>query len=985
MKTGMNNKHHISLLLICLLFGAPSLFAQTAITSYEPNMLYIKYNEQGKQLAKSSYSSGQSEIRILNQTPILNGLPGLKTGKRLSSNSNKELSELTRIYKAELAGIEDMEKAAKIIGDQPSVAYAEPVYRHQIFLEPNDPLLSRDGQAYLSAINAPQAWDITTGSGEVVIGIIDTGSQLDHPDLASQIWQNPGETGTDEQGNSKAKNGIDDDNNGFVDDLNGWDFADDDNNTNPGSSGHGTHVAGIAAAETDNAEGVASLGFNTRFIPVKVTIDAGGSVQFGFEAMLYAANLGVDIINASWGSTRFSQFGRDVVQAVTEMGTLVISAAGNSNNDRVFFPAGYPEVIAVAAGTNDREKAGFSSFGSFVDVTAPGNMILSSVLPENEGLYAISSGTSMSAPVVAAQAALIKAANSDIDVDQMRAQIIANTSSINVPNGSAFNEFELGSGFVQADQAIGNQASSIEIYESVFHDSTGNNNGVFEQGEIITAQLKLKNYGVDLTNADVTITSLAPETFPLSSGSSSQSISVNSQNHSATFDLSPIEFEITSKAEIDQKVLVQITYSYPDGTETSEVITTTLLPSFATLAANTIEVSVDGKGHIGYTNFPANSKGAPFVIRQFSTTDDITGVPLLREGGLLFGDASENSGSSFAVSSAIRSADPNIAEDDFAIREALTADEIDDNGSQRSSVVFTDIDAGTETYNMIIRNRSFQFNEEGHDQYALFQYEFENRDPDRDFNNFRAGLFFDFDLPFAEAGNDTAWYDAKQDLIISQNRPDAEGDTLLIGAALAEGIGTPWIIDNARTDDFFFGIDDGFTEEEKWRSLSVGKLNEGSRSLQAGPGNLSFVIGSKEISLMRRTSRRLNFVVAYGFTRSELLTQIDNARDRIAETVVSREDEEIIERPGKFRITSVYPNPFNPTTTISYQLPQAQTIELSLYNILGRRVKSLFQGRQVAGTHELSINASALSSGVYILQLRGEQNLLSRKKITLVK
>jgi len=977
----MNHKYLFSSLLLCLCFFTSSLSAQT--NSYEPNMLYIKYRDQGNRLSKTSFSSGQSEFRILNQTPVLNALPTLKSASRTAES--RALPELSKVFKARLSGSGDMEQAAKIITNQSSVAYAEPIYRHQLFLEPNDPLLSDDGQAYLEAVNAPQAWDITTGSSEVVIGIIDTGTQLDHPDLASQIWQNPGETGTDAQGNSKSDNGIDDDNNGFVDDVNGWDFVGDDPGTNPGSSSHGTHVTGIAAAATDNSEGVASLGFNTRFIPIKVTNDAGGPIRFGFEAMLYAADLGVDIINASWGSTQFSQFGQDVVETVTEMGTLVISAAGNSNNDRTFFPAGYPEVIAVAAATSGQEKADFSSFGPFVDVSAPGNMILSSVLPENGGPYAPSSGTSMAAPVVAAQAALVKAVHPGIDPDQLRAQIIANTSPMNIPFESEFSEFELGSGFVQADQAIGNQASSIEIFASAFHDSSGNNNGVFEQGEIITAQLNLKNYGVDLAGADVTITSLAPETFPLSDGSSSQTISINSLAHSSSLNLSPVDFQVTSKAEIDQKVLVRLTYSYPDGTETNEVISTTLLPSFATLAANTIEVSVDGGGHIGFTNFPENSKGAPFIIRQFSTTDQVTGVPLLREGGLLFGNASENTGSSFAVSSAIRSADPNSAEQDFAIREPVTVETIDDAGSQRSSVVFTDIDAGAETYNMIVRNRSFQFNEEGHEQYSLFQYEFENRDPNRDYNSFRAGLFFDFDLPFTEAANDTAWYDASRDLIIAQNKTNPEDETLFIGATVAEGIGTPWIIDNARTDEFFFGIDDGFTEEEKWRSLSVGELSEGSRSLRAGPGNLSFVVGSNELSIQRETSRQLNFIIAYGFERSEMLAQINNARERINQTIVSREDEEFIEQPREFRIKSVYPNPFNPSTTISYQLSQAQTIELTIYDILGRKVKSLFQGRQTVGVHELSIDASSLSSGVYILQLRGEKNLMSRRKITLVK
>jgi len=969
-----------TLLVVSLLSTALRAGAQS---SYEAGMLYIKYAKNALIQSKSTFSNPHITLQINEHKAVL---PDFKLLKSTNNHIKKlQNSDLKRIYRVHVSGTDDMELAGRLLSQDETIEYAEPIYYHQLFLTPNDPLFSENGQAYLQAINANTAWDITTGDSTVRIGIIDTGTRLNHLDLVTNRWRNPGETGLDANGNNRATNNIDDDGNGFVDDADGWDFAEDDNNPDAGSSSHGTHVTGIAAAVTDNAEGVASLGFNTQFLPIKVTNDAGGPIQFGFEAMLYASGLGIDVINASWGSTQFSQFGRDVVEAVTNSGTLIVAAAGNENDDQIFFPAGYPEVIAVAASTVNREKAIFSSFGSFVDISAPGNNILSTVLPENGGLYALSSGTSMATPVISAMAALIKAHNPNIDVDHIRARIIAAAQPMNVPSGADFHPLELGNGFLLANNALGADAASLEVFETAFDDSAGNNNGVFETGDIINANIRLKNYGISLSSAMVEITSLSAESFPFADGSVAKEINLSETDHSELLSLPTLQFQITSQAEIDQKVLLQLTYRYPDGTETAEVITTTLLPSFTTLSANTIELSIDGKGHIGFSNFPENTKGSSFIIRRFSTTETLLNVPLLREGGVMFGDASENGNNSFAVSNGVRNANPNDVDDDFLIREPIIIETIDELDSQRSSVIFTDLNAGSETYNIIIRNETFVFNETGHDKYALLQYTFDNQDSQRDYNNFRAGLFLDFDLPFTEAANDTAWYDEANDIIIMQNKTNPSGDTLFIGTTIAEGIGTPWIIDNARTDAFFFGIDDGFTEEEKWRSLSVGQLSEGSRSLLAGPGNLSFVMGSQNLTLPRDQTVVQNFILAYAFDRDELLTQINNGRNRVEETVVSREDENLIERPEDFKIQSIFPNPFNPITTISFQIPTAQNIQLELYNILGRKVQTLMTGRLSAGIHTQSIDASSLASGIYIVLLRGEQNFISRQKITLIK
>ena len=964
--------------LLFALFSISHLIAQTS--DYLPGALYIQYEKHHPHaLGKLADPS----LQVVSQTPILPA----RFRKRLAKRTG-ESAPITRIYRVALADrTGDMEQAARKLADQPGVAWAEPVWDHHLFLRPNDPLFGDGSQQYLDLINAPAAWDVSTGSDTVVVAIIDTGILLDHPDLVNKIWFNPGETGIDDDGNDKARNGIDDDGNGLVDDYTGWDFFDDDNDPNPGpTSNHGTHVTGIAAAESNNSTGVASLGYNTSFYPIKVSPDDGSSLRFGYEAMLYAAALGVDVINASWGSPRFSRTGREVVRTVTESGTLIVAAAGNDNDDQIIYPAGYPEVISVAAGNLSSEKADFSSFGSFVDVSAPGDEIFSTLATDPS--YGLSSGTSMASPLVAAQAALIRAANPAFDIDQIRAQIVATTTPMNISSGAAYTEFELGSGLIDASSAVGDAVYDLEIFRAAFHDSTSNNNDIFERGEVIAVDLIFKNYGLGANDVTVQLTPLDPEVLQFEDGSSSSTLTTGSVAHSEKLARRRVRLLVTPKAEIDQKVQLRLTYNYPDGTSTSEVVSTNVLPSLVAFRANTIAFSVDGEGHIGFANYPEFTKGIPFVIQQNTTQrEQFLGIGLLLEGGLLFGSASENRDGSFAISSSIRSGNPSQADQDFAVREPITQEQIDEAGSLKSTVVFTDIDAGTESYNVIVRNETFAFNEVGHEQYALFAYDFENRDGSRDYNEFRAGLFYDFNLPFGEAENDTAYYDAERDLLVMQSSPDGvDGDTLFIGATVIGGIGTPWIIENGANGSIDFGIDNGFTEEEKWQALSGGIRSETAPSMVNGPGDLSFVISPPALNLPRGSRERVIFAVGYGFTRAELFTQIENARQRSSERIVSIEEPVAPNNtPTGFAITGIYPNPFNPTTTIQFSVEQPQRVDIELFDITGRAIRTITSGRFTSGSHAVRLDGSRLSSGVYLVRISGQDGSRAYRKVTLVK
>jgi subtilisin family serine protease len=313
------------------------------------------------------------------------------------------------------AGQRDLIAAA--LARDPRVRYAEPNVRFHAFAEPDDPSypelwgLENTGQAVngLSGtpdadIDAPEAWSVSTGSAGVTVGVIDTGVDYTHPDLAANIWVNPGESCA-----GCRTDGIDNDGNGYVDDWHGWDFKNDDNNPFD-DHGHGTHVAGTIGALGDNGTGVVGVNWTVRIMPLKfLGADGSGDAADAIRALNYATAMGAKVTNNSWGGDGYSQALADAIAQADAHGSLFIAAAGNSftNTDTSpNYPSGYdlPNVVAVAATDQRDARAWFSNYGRrTVDLGAPGANILST---QPGASYQYLDGTSMAAPHVAGAAAL---------------------------------------------------------------------------------------------------------------------------------------------------------------------------------------------------------------------------------------------------------------------------------------------------------------------------------------------------------------------------------------------------------------------------------------------------------------------------------------------------------------------------------------------------------------------------------------------------
>lgn len=414
------------------------------------------------------------------------------------SNSRWEIAPGLREVK--LAPGQELEQALDAFENDPNVLYVEPDYRVRLnaFI-PNDPGFASDqwalhntGQIYGLPgfdIRAPDAWDVTLGSPSVVVAVIDTGIDYTHPDLAPNMWTNPDEI---------PDNDLDDDGNGYIDDIYGYDFVNNDSDPMDDYF-HGTHVAGSIAAVADNEIGIAGVAPHTRLMALKFLDETGSGVTSNaISALNYAVKNGASISNNSWGGGPFSQAFLTAIQKASAANHIFVASAGNyaNNNDaEPFYPASYnvPNVISVAATDAGDHIAYFSNYGrTSVDVGAPGVDIYST-LPTHmtEGMaaqglfenYGSLNGTSMAAPHVAGVLALLRATDPSLTPAQAIAQIKAKVDRV-----PSLTTTTVSGGRVNAAAALGVVPSDTKPPTVVSSDPSGVTSGIVDHVQLVFSE-----------------------------------------------------------------------------------------------------------------------------------------------------------------------------------------------------------------------------------------------------------------------------------------------------------------------------------------------------------------------------------------------------------------------------------------------------------------------------------------------------------------
>ncbi|MEX1188595.1 MAG: S8 family serine peptidase, partial [Bacteroidia bacterium] len=334
--------NRVFFLIAFLACAVSSGVAQNFSENYFDGQIYFKIKSQVKLPAKyQSDEADLSDFNFINKVKEEFEITRLRASFYFSNN--EDFRKTFRVY------FNDEEKVEAFIDylkSQPEVEYAEKVPLHRKSLTPDDlgnNNTGSTGQWSLYKIRAQQAWDISLGSSVIKVAVVDDAVQTTHPDLNNVC-------------------------------IAGRDVADNDNDPNPPTNvyDHGTHVAGIVGAETDNGTGIASIGFGISIIPVKSTNDPE-FITDGYEGVVWSIDNGADVINMSWGGSGGSQTGQNIMNSGNNAGVVLVAAAGNDDVSTTFFPAGFNHVISVASTSSSDAKSSFSNYGTWIDISAPGS------------------------------------------------------------------------------------------------------------------------------------------------------------------------------------------------------------------------------------------------------------------------------------------------------------------------------------------------------------------------------------------------------------------------------------------------------------------------------------------------------------------------------------------------------------------------------------------------------------------------------------
>ena len=637
-------------------------------------------------LNRGRLSVGLEELDLyFNEKNILSIEPWIKSASEEDRDGDVYLNRIYRVY-LNGSSVNNPEEAINSISQLESTLYAEREYIRRPFYEPNDP--SFDNQCSISAIKADLAWDYWNipnempGSKNILLASVDTGVDYTHPDLLDNIWINQGEipdwvyeapetnldnddfisaneiasfmlTQSDFNGDgfinirdalyegSPFIDGIDNDGNGYKDDLLGWDASgengESDNDPFPkqgsgiyydGGWAHGTHVAGILGATTDNNEGMSSTVFNGSILSIKASRENGSDlneplINDGYSAITYAAKAGYysnskTIINCSWGGDGFNSSEQSVVNnAVNMYGAIVVAAAGNGDEDgwsemyEAHYPASYDGVVSVCAVNCSGIWGNWATYHPTVDLAAPGDAVYSTVI---DGAYQTWDGSSMASPNAASAMGLLWSyypdwTNNDI-VEQIA--ISADSTIYSLSGNDAYEDCKgeegsycLGAGMVDVNKAIGQGFSpNIETGDYEFIEIVGDGDGIINPGETGYLRFKLKNVrgwadalnvGASLSSSDSGITILDDYAFygNILSGDSLY----NDDMYKVVFSSDVYDRVVDFRLSVSGN---SVDYSYNRSLEYSEIIPSINQSGFPIstfeIRATPLVIDIDGDG-----------------------------------------------------------------------------------------------------------------------------------------------------------------------------------------------------------------------------------------------------------------------------------------------------------------------------------------------------------------------------------------------------
>lgn len=645
----MKPKRIIFLSILIFLFNVASLKADINYNDrnnieYETDKLYIKFNpdsqitklwlENGRNCSIKEFEEilGSHNVSFYIRSGILSTLKkkidksNIDSHKKLYSSLND--LELLGIIKLDNPKV-PLSKIISRLSELSCVDYVEQVPINSMLYETEleDELVSE--QYHLESIQAEEAWKLLKPSEKpIIVAVVDTGIDTTHEDLKGNFWLNEGERGLDENGLSKETNGIDDDENGFIDDVYGWDFFYDDNTVLNGIS-HGTHVAGIIGA-THNKLGVAGVAKNVKLMNVKIGAEGNSTAAInGGEAILYAVMMGADVINCSWGSFKAAYSEIAAFNLASNFAVITV-AAGNSGRNINYYPGYFENVLSVSAINKTDKKTSFSNYGVTTDLCAPGDKIMSTTPGNN---YQKMSGTSMSSPIVAAAAAMVKNNFPEYTPEQVMARL--KTTAVNIDKKNKDYKELLGTGALNIYNALAEtNCRYLKLNNIRINDTLTNSfsNIYLELNQTVNITADISNILDEVFDVKVQVVSkkikFEKDNFFIDHINANSTLTNYFNINGNVWDGNTLEID-------NPEYIYVYFYDNNDKEIGRTIITVTINPSWHTINYNNISCSYSMNGGLAYNGYPAiENQGYGFSYKNYSN--------LLFHGGLLIATGKNN-------------------------------------------------------------------------------------------------------------------------------------------------------------------------------------------------------------------------------------------------------------------------------------------------------------------------------------------------------
>lgn len=819
------------------------------------------------------------------------------------------LVDLSLIYELTYTSNEMEKEVIGAMQKTPYFEYVQPRYRHYPLYQPNDPALP-DSQWHHQKIASFEAWDLEQGDTTIIIGISDCGTDFYCPDLVSNIAYNYKDT----------IDGIDNDNDGYIDNFYGWNMADNNNNPQYGNMVHGNFVAGMCSATGNNGFGGAGVALKCKYLPIKV--ETNNQLINTYESIVYAADHRCSVVNCSWGSASGKDwYGQDIVNYATfNQNCLVISAAGNKNNDIPYYPAALDNVISVASTDTIDEKGSNASYHYSVDICAPG-MSVYSTLYGNVNSY--SSGSSFAAPLVAGAAALLKSDYPEMTALQLGEQLKVSSDIV-----AATQNFpcQMGYGRLNVYQAltmmskpsiIAKNIKSSQIATNMIYGITADFQNMLADADTITIKISCNRDEVIWIDSVLTITNFESMRIVSSTQDFKYQLSLNFPADSILI----FKFQYTGKQYTGYQC-----FEYIPKSKNLNIL------------ANKISTTMTSTGNFGYDqNSPRQGLGVIYNSKNY-----------LSLGGIVF------SKTAFAATDNIYN-ENLLLDNDFKC-DTLPHIVLDNDTLLIAEAYYTDQTDASQNLEITLRHRIYAFKTELLEKTLIQEYVIYNQG-NTEITDLYGGIYNDWDLLNA-LYNKIDWNESGH---FSYVYP-ATGGTEVAVSYLSNCPNKVYAFDNDGTNQSI-NLYDGFFNYMKYNALTTNRYRSGQTdngtdvSLMNSYGPLNILVGD---------TLTIAFGIIFGENPLEI-KQTNTLLQKYYNQIIAIDKKPTLVNENNMFKETVYPNPASDELYVRNDESTLKT--LKIIDMSGRLVME----RKALETGLIKLDIAALKAGFYIMTITSEQ------------